>query len=363
MIERKMNRLRFFMALTLAWAALGFSPPGHASEALETLYEETARQLGAEAHQRFQQKLLQLLDSYPYQMDPSGRLIEYLSNDPSRCRFTKNVGVVFSTALDTEKNPVNTPSAAGTSITHRACGSVVLQETLQVHGKGATPLSFLQAVTGLRPYSLSKDQSYFQYEIRAASSNQTLYTILDRRLPSGDRQYVFFLGSAPIFMMNLSAEGLFIEQRGFLIDWLIEGERFRRHEHFPAQRFQVTETKIGTLDVWSMAGMQLVEEDGGSHSFQRQPFTQIPLNTLRFSVSHLTIESLQGSIGQLWQGFDQFAFPRSEFLQAGGAGNRLKNEIIRLIQRLQTGQGQIVIQELTALIEAIDKGLVRDNRP
>lgn len=310
---------------------------------LENFYLDLARQMGSQAWLVYQRKLLQLLETYSYETDEEALLIEYVSEEKSSCPVSNESNLVYEIAVSRDQGD----RESSTFIKHLGCGRDLVSELIVISGENTSPLSGLAVFTGVRPFHVTDKKGRLLYIVSNAFE-EVLFSI-EEIVDEGSRYFFFKIKDEIVFEMYLdNYQGhLNINFNSFEGEWRF-GKHGRWRVNFSGSEvpsFQIMERALGTIQVREIISREY-----------------IGLNDFRGFFTGFTLQMVDIAINQQIQRLDQDFMPRSEFLSTGASGDRLREELIRLIERIQANDTQTVIAELLQLIEAIEQGQIRDLR-
>ena len=311
-------------------------------QTLEEFYKDVADQIGKQAWLGYQRKLAEIRDTYDWDIDDNGVSIEYYAKDHSGCPRGNEPGEVLY-RMDLGSNPKEKQA----TVTHWACGSNKLYEYIQLTGAKDYELSGISAFTGLRPYSLPDGYTAYEYEVKN-SFHETYFRITD--VDYGDeRVYQFHIGhSIAIEMIWYKLDNnILVNAIGVDAIWTLSefGMNYTFYRHGDGQSGMYTYLdQLGYLKFL------------GANSQKRRSRSEF-----KGFMNFLPLRYVEEGIFKQLDEMAKHHLPKSS-IDPAGSSDRLKDEIERMIIRLQSGDVPAVVNELLLLIQAIEQGLIKDER-
>lgn len=305
-------------------------------------YEELAKQLQSQAWQNYQTKLLQILESYSYEHS-ARREIVFWSDDLDSCPNKHKGRTKYAIRFKGDVEATRFTQV----IQHETCGIVGLTETIQAEGPEVVPLSELEIFTGIRPFLVQKQETRRRYVVRN-HFDEILYSTDDLK-KGDDRFFQFHIAEDLHSSLFLSGKGqrIVFESGGVHIKWKFSRNgRYNTNYGVPTETFIVSEEALGNPAYYSQRAGKFIS----MHKFKSY-LAETPL--------HVVSVAPQGFI-ELWA---KHFVPAASFASTGSAGDRLKEELRKLVESLQANvDEQRVIATLIELIEAVEAGKIRDLR-
>ncbi|MFA6236146.1 MAG: hypothetical protein WC635_02370 [Bacteriovorax sp.] len=278
----------------------------------------------------------------------SDKTIVFTSNTTIRCNG--NSILAGEPLASMQYNFKKTGAELNEKAVYTGCnGQISLVEDVITRGGKLTPLKYDDFIKGKRTFDLADDEVYKLYRL-SNSDNEEIFKMLIERNQNSKIVEFYFVGEKFLRMNYDFQEST---TRLTLTYFPFKGKYVRKHGTWSFNRSFDAFTNTVLVTKGALAQVNYLNTNG-------ELFSQTDyLSRFDKFITSSTLSTIRGILD-----YHNYYFPETKIVQTGGANERLKEELRLAFNRLQNNTELNLVKKLVQdYIDAVEKGLISDNRP